>query len=70
MSANPSVPGDLDWRVSRTCEGGACIMVASHDDSVVFGNTNHPNGPVYTYTRAEWTQFLAGAKRGDFDDLG
>lgn len=45
-------------------------MVASHDDSVVFGNTNHPNGPVYTYTRAEWNQFLAGAKRGDFDDLG
>jgi len=45
-------------------------MVARNGDSVVFGNTTRPNGPVYTYTRAEWNQFLAGAKLGDFDDLG
>ena len=70
MSANPSAPGDLDWRVSRTCDGGACVMVARQGDRVVFGNTRHPNGPVYTYTRAEWNAFLAGAKLGDFDDLG
>lgn len=70
MSGNPSAPGDLDWRVSRTCDGGACVMVASQGDSVLLGNTSRPNGPVYAYTRAEWNEFLAGAKLGDFDDLG
>jgi predicted secreted Zn-dependent protease len=59
----------LDWRVSRTCESGACIMVARHGDEVVFGNTNHPDGPTCSYTKTEWEEFLAGAKRGDFDDI-
>jgi hypothetical protein len=45
-------------------------MVARQGDSVIFGNTNDPDGPVYMYTRAEWNQFLAGAKQGDFDTIG
>ena len=69
MGIHPSAPGNLSWRVSRTCEGGACVMVARHGDSVVFGNTGQPDGPVYTYTRAEWKEFLAGVKLGDFDDI-
>jgi predicted secreted Zn-dependent protease len=69
MSAYPSAPGDLDWRVSRSCEGSACIMVARNGDSVIFGNTQDPNGPVYSYTTSEWQQFLAGAKQGDFDGV-
>jgi hypothetical protein len=44
-------------------------MVARHGDSVVFGNTSQPSGPVYTYTRAEWKEFLTGVKLGDFDDI-
>jgi predicted secreted Zn-dependent protease len=69
MSVYPSVPGGLSWRVSRTCDGGACVMVARHDDSVVLGNTARPDGPVYAYTRAEWKEFIAGVKLGDFDDI-
>jgi Domain of unknown function (DUF397) len=69
MSVYPSAPGDISWRVSRTCESGACVMVARQGDSVVLGNTSRPDGPVQTYTRAEWKEFLAGAKLGDFDDL-
>jgi hypothetical protein len=69
MSTIPSAPGDLSWRVSRTCDGGACIMVARCGDSIVFGNTGRPDGPVYAYTRAEWREFIAGVKLGDFDDL-
>jgi len=64
-----SALGDLKWRVSRACDGGACIMVARHEDSVLFGNTCHPNGPVYAYTWAEWMAFLKGVKQGDFDDI-
>lgn len=64
-----SAPPDLAWRVSRTCEAGACVMVARYGDSVYFGNTSDPDGPVYRYTREEWQHFLAGVKLGDFDDL-
>ena len=69
MAIYPSAPGDVDWRVSRTCDGGACVMVARHGNSVVFGNTSQPDGPVYAYTTAEWKEFLVGMKLGDFDDV-
>lgn len=69
MPVNSSATGDLTWRVSRTCESGACVMVARHGDSVIFGNTTQRGGPVYTYSITEWKEFLAGAKQGDFDDL-
>jgi len=44
-------------------------MVARDGESVVFGNTAEPGGPVYAYSRAEWKEFLEGVKRGDFDDI-
>jgi uncharacterized protein DUF397 len=69
MPPFPSAYGDLSWRVSRTCESGACIKVARQGDAVIFGNTNHPDGPFSVSTWAEWKEFLAGAKRGDFDNL-
>jgi hypothetical protein len=70
MMIYPSAPGDLKWHVSRTCDSGACIMVANYGDSVAFGNTSHPGGPIQVYTKTEWKEFLAGAKLGDFDDIG
>lgn len=60
---------DLDWRVSRTCESGACVKVARSGESVLIGNTTSPNGPVSEFTVAEWREFLKGAKIGDFDDI-
>ncbi len=44
-------------------------MVARHGDNVIFGNTSQPDGPVYSYTKAEWKGFIAGVKLGDFDDI-
>ena len=70
MPTYKSAPGDLNWRVSRACDSGACVKVARDGGSVVFGNTAEPNGPVITYTRAEWNAFIAGVKLGDFDDIG
>jgi hypothetical protein len=62
-------PGDLNWRSPRMCDSGACVKVARHGDSVVFGSTAEPGGPVMSYTKAEWDAFLIGVKCGDFDDL-
>jgi hypothetical protein len=69
MPTYPSAPGDLNWRVSRTCDSGACIKVARDGGLVVFGNTARPNDPVIAYTTAEWKEFIAGVKLGDFDDI-
>jgi hypothetical protein len=44
-------------------------MVAPCGNSIAFGNTRQPGGPIYLYTKAEWEAFLAGVKLGDFDDL-
>lgn len=59
---------DLNWLVSRTCEGGACVRVARMGDSILMG-TIDPEGPITEFTLEEWRHFIAGAKLGDFDDI-
>jgi hypothetical protein len=44
-------------------------MVAQQGDYVLVGNTSQPDGPTNKYTRAEWREFLAGAKLGEFDEF-
>jgi predicted secreted Zn-dependent protease len=67
MISSPSA--NLDWHVSRTCEGGACVMVAADGDMVLFGNTSEPGGSVLAYTKDEWREFVAGVKLGHFEDI-
>lgn len=69
MSTYPASLGDVHWRKSRTCESGACVGVARYGELVLVGNTSNPDSPVSTFTAKEWSEFLAGAKLGDFDDL-
>jgi predicted secreted Zn-dependent protease len=69
MSACTSASEDLDWRVSRTCDTGACVGVARRGNAVYIRNTNDPEGPISTFTAEEWRQFLAGVKLGDFDEI-
>jgi len=61
--------GQLNWRISRTCDGGACVGVARRGESVLISNTSTPDGFVSEFTIDEWRQFLAGAKLGDFDGI-
>ena len=69
MAAYESAPGGLDWRVSRTCESGACVAVARNGESILIGNSNDPNASVSVFTIDEWREFLAGAKLGHFDGI-
>lgn len=69
MSTYMSASANLDWRVSRTCDGGQCIGVARRGDFVLIGNASNPEAPVTEFTVSEWQQFLAGAKLGDFDGI-
>jgi hypothetical protein len=69
MAAYEATPGGLDWRVSRTCESGACVAVARSGESIFIGNSSEPNAPVSVFTTDEWREFLAGAKLGHFDGI-
>jgi len=36
---------------------------------IVVGNSRFPDGPFLFYTKDEWTAFLDGAKKGEFDEF-
>jgi hypothetical protein len=69
MSAEASIPGDINWHASRTCESGACVGVARQGEYILIGNTSNPETAVNKFTIDEWRQFLAGIKLGDFDGI-
>jgi predicted secreted Zn-dependent protease len=60
---------NVNWRISRTCDSGACVGVARRGASVLIANTNDLKGTIAEFTADEWHQFLAGVKRGDFDGI-
>lgn len=59
------------WRKARSSiSNGACVEVAPVEGGgVAIRNSNNPQGAVLIYTAAEWSAFLDGAKKGEFDDL-
>lgn len=67
MPAPPPASGDASWRVSRQCDGGACVMVRSERELILVGTTVQYDGPYLIFTKAEWKKFVSAAQRGDFD---
>ena len=59
----------LTWRTALTCNGGTCVKVATTGRMILVGDSKSPDGAVLSYTPAEWREFVAGVKNGDFDDL-
>jgi len=62
----------VQWRKSTASNpSGNCVEMAElPDGSVAMRNSRYPAGPALVYTRAEVAAFLAGARNGEFDDLG
>ena len=60
------------WRKSShsNSQGNCVELAALPDGSVAVRNSRFPHGPALVYTRAEISALLAGAKDGEFDDLG
>lgn len=58
----PESLGELSWRVARTCNGGECVRVAAHGDTIVIGSFKHLDGPIMTLyqsvvaVRHEWNE--------------
>jgi predicted secreted Zn-dependent protease len=59
----------LTWRTAFSCNGGTCVKVAAVGQMIFLGDSKLPDGPILSYTSAEWHEFVAGVKNGDFDDL-
>lgn len=58
-----------DWFVSsHSAPANTCVQVRVHvDGSVDVRNSNYPKSGLTSFTKEEWTAFLAGAKGGEFD---
>lgn len=59
---------DRKWEKS-TFSGatGNCVEFAREGDNFLVRDSKDPNGPVLTFTPAEWDAFVKGAKDGQFD---
>jgi hypothetical protein len=54
--------------VSSRCHSGGCVGVAAlPDGGVAVRDTKTADGPVLTFTAAEWDAFLRGVAAGEFD---
>jgi hypothetical protein len=49
------------------CHSGGCVAVAADDGVVRVRSTLVADGPVVSFTKAEWDEFVAGVRRGEFD---
>ena len=57
-----------EWRTSTFCSLGDCVRVKfCRCGHVHVGDSKDPDGPVLTFTYAEWRAHVAGVKRGEFD---
>ncbi len=58
------------WRKASASggNGGQCVEVMVTDDAVKVRDTKDAGaGPVHRYTHAEWSAFVDGVKKGEFD---
>jgi predicted secreted Zn-dependent protease len=54
------------WRRSRRCATGACVEVAQTPDRFLVRDSKNLDATPITFTREQWTAFVAGVKAGDF----
>lgn len=63
-------PDTSPWmKASASDAQGQCVEMRRHAGGVQVRDSKHPDGPVLTYTPAEWAAWLDGAKNGEFDHL-
>ena len=55
------------WRKSALCSTSGCVEVAEERGQYLLRDSKDPEGPVLTFTRAEWDAFVAGVRSGDFE---
>lgn len=60
--------GEVAWRKSGHSGDGGCVEVADIGDVVGMRDTKDAGlGPVLTFDRYRWAEFVAGVRAGEFD---
>ena len=59
----------LYWQKSATSGVTACVEVALGGGDVLVRDSKDPEGHWLRFTPQEWTFFLEGVKRGEFDHV-
>lgn len=60
--------GQVRFTRSSFCSLGGCVEVGRlADGSVAVRDSKDPDLPALVFSRAEWAEFLAGARAGEFD---
>jgi hypothetical protein len=57
----------LNWQTSRASAGSNCVEVARVGAEVLVRDSKDKSGPVLTFSAAEWSAFVVGARSGEFD---
>ena len=58
----------VSWRRSGRCRSeSTCVEVAFVGDRVLMRNSQAPDGPTASFSRAEWAAFVAAVKDDEFD---
>jgi len=56
---------ELTWRKSSKSSGGACVEVATRDELVCIRHSKDPAGPMLTFDREAFRDFIAFVKQID-----
>lgn len=62
----------MDFQTSKFCHTGGCVAVAANwpipgqKSGIAVRDTKLDNSPVLVFTQAEWADFIAACKRGDY----
>ena len=56
---------DGEWRHSSSCQGGACVEVASLDGRIAVRDSECPEN-VIIFSASSWRDFVAGVENGEF----
>lgn len=57
----------MQWTKSSLCESNGCVEAMSDGGEWVFVRASQEPGHMMRFTEAEWRDFVAGVKNGDFD---
>jgi hypothetical protein len=57
-------------KATASTGNGACVEATSvKEGEILVRNSRDPEGPILSFTKAEWIAFLAGVKAGEFDAI-
>ncbi|MER5648533.1 DUF397 domain-containing protein [Streptosporangium sp. NPDC002524] len=57
-----------EWRTSSLSgSNGECVQVAFPDKQVAVRDSKDIQGPALTFESRQWSAFVSGVKRGEFD---